>query len=202
MTSTTDREAPQARPAWIVAVARARDAVFNDNTKRAWTASAIAAAVFTVLFWLSVLTGLARLTVPHGESLGGYPAAVVSLYFVAVVVAGPAIAHTAGFMLDKYTTGWRRDDAVLVYVAFGAVLGALAVTFVLAVAPTGGAFVPALWMFGLPLLVSLGLARFYVDQVVASRSWTIAVCAVAYTPALIAALLLLGLYVGHATIPA
>lgn len=202
MTTATDRGVPQARPAWLVTVTRARDAVFNDDTKRAWTASAIASAVFTMLFWLSVATGLARLDVPHGESLGGYPAAVVGLYFVAIVVAGPAIAHTAGFMLDRYTSGWRRDDAVLVFVAFGAVLGALAVTFVIAVAPTGGAFVPALWMYGLPLLVSLGIARFAVDQVVASRSWTIAVCAVAYTPAVIAALVLLGLYVGHATVPA
>ncbi len=202
MTSTTSEVAQQARPRWLTALVRAREIVFNEGTKRAWTASALASAVFTPLFWLSVATGMSRLTVPHDQRLGNYPAAVVGLYFGAILLAGPALAHTGGYLLDKATAEWRRDDAVAVFVGFGALLGALAVTFVIAVAPSGGAFVPALWMFGLPLLIALGVARAYLDRVMESRTRILVACAVAYTPALVAALVLLGLYVGHATIPA
>jgi hypothetical protein len=190
------------RRGWLGSLDRVRNRLFNARTRRPWMAAATGAAVFTPLFWLSVATGLGKLTVAHGESLGSYPAAVVGLYFAAVVVIGPLLAHTAGYLLDGVTAAWRRDDAVAVFVAFGVVLAAAAVSFVMALAPGGGAFVPALWLFGLPLLVTLGVTRFVIDAVLTSRRWTRVVVAVAYAPVLLAALWLLGLYVGHATVPA
>ncbi len=186
----------------VRAVLHARDAVFNDGTKRAWIATVLGSAVFTPLFWLSVVTGLSRLTLPHGEPVDGYAAAVVGLYFGAVLVAGPLLAHTAGFVLDRATSRWRRDDAVVAFVVFGALLAVVAVLLVVGAAGSRSAFVPALWMFGLPLPLALGIARRYVDGVVESRRWTVAAASVAYAPALAAGLVLLGLYVGHATVPA
>jgi len=191
-----------ARPGWLGSLDRARGRFFNAQTRRPWMAAAIGSAVFTVLFWLSVASGIGRLTLPHGQSLGGYPAAVVGLYFAAVVVAGPMLSHTAGYLVDRATSGWRRDDAVAVFVGLGAVLAIAAVAFIMAFAPSREAFAPALWMFGLPLLIALGVTRYVIDDVLESRTWTIVVLAVAYTPSLLAALVLLGLYVGHATIPA
>ncbi len=181
---------------------RVRGRLFNAETRRPWTAATVGAAIFTPMFWLSVATGLGKLTVAHGQPLGAYPAAVVGLYFASIVLIAPLLSHTAGYLLDRATSAWRRDDAVAVFVAFGVVLAAAAVAFVMALAPGGGAFVPALWLFGLPLLVTLGVTRFVIDAVLASRKWTLAAVAVAYAPALLAALWLLGLYIGHATIPA
>ncbi len=165
-------------------------------------AAAIGAAVFTPLFWLSVACGVGKLTLPHGQSLGAYPAAVVGLYFAAVVVVGPVLAHTAGYLLDRATASWRRDDAVAAFVGLGAVLAIAAVAFIMAFAPSRAAFAPALWLFGLPLVLALGLTRYFIDSVLGSRTWTRVVLAVGYTPSLLAALVVLGLYVGHATIPA
>jgi len=176
--------------------------VFNARTRRPWTAAVVGAAIFTPLFWLGVATGLGKLTARHGESLGAYSAAVVGLYFASIVLIGPLLAHTAGYALDRLTAAWRRDDAVAAFVAFGVVLAAVAVSFVMALAPSGGAFVPALWLFGLPLPLAVGVTRFVIDAAVASRKWTLAAVAVAYAPALVAALWLLGLYVSSATIPA
>ena len=181
---------------------RLRGRVFNAETRRPWTAAVVGAALFTPMFWLSVATGLGKFTTRHGEELGVYPAAVVGLYFGSVLVIGPLLAHTAGYLLDRATAAWRRDDAIAVFVAFGVVLAAAAVSFVMALAPGGGAFVAALWLFGLPLVVTLGVTRLVIDAVLASRKWTLTAVAVAYAPALVAALLLLGLYVSHATIPA
>jgi hypothetical protein len=165
-------------------------------------AAATGAAIFTPLFWLSVASGIGRLTLPHGASLGAYPAAVVGLYFAAVLVIGPMLAHTAGYLVDRATAKWRRDDAVAAFVGFGAVLAIAAVAAVMAFAPSKEAFAPALWMFGLPLLVTLGLTRYLIDRVLESRTWTRVVFAAGYAPSLLAALVLLGLYVGQATIPA
>lgn len=181
---------------------RLRGRVFNAATRRPWTAAAVGAALFTPMFWLSVATGLGKFTTRHGDELGVYPAAVVGLYFASVLVIGPLLAHTAGYLLDRATAARRRDDAIAVFVAFGVVLAAAAVSFVMALAPGGGAFVPALWLFGLPLVVTLGVTRLVIDVVLASRKWTLAAIAVAYAPALVAGLWLLGLYVSHATIPA
>ena len=198
MTSAATETKPRA---WTVAT-RAREAVFNEHTKRAWTGAVLGAAFFTPMFWLSVAAGFGRLAVPHGETVGAYPAATLGLYFFGVVVAAPALSHTAGFMIDKATAGRRRDDAVVVFVGFGILLAIAAVAFVVGAAPTGGAFVPALWMFGLPLPIALGLARGYLERALESRAFTIAACVVAYTPPVLAACVLLGLYVGHATVPA
>ena len=179
-----------------------RARVFNAQTRRPWAAAAIGAAVFTPLFWLVVASGLGTLTVPHGQTPGGYPAGVVGLYFAAVIVIGPLLAHTGGYVLDRATSKWRRDDAVAAFVGLGALLAVASVTFILAVSPSGDAFAPALWLFGLPLVITFGLTRRVIDDVLESRTWMRVVVVVAYTPTLIAALVLLGLYVGHATIPA
>lgn len=181
---------------------RLRGRLFNAETRRPWTAAVVGAALFTPLFWLSVATGLGKFTTRHGEELGVYPAAVAGLYFASILVFAPLLAHTAGYLLDRATAAWRRDDAIAVFVAFGVVLAAAAVSFVMALAPGGGAFVPALWLFGLPLLVTLGVTRLVIDAVLASRKWALAAVAVAYAPALVAALWLLGIYVSRATIPA
>jgi hypothetical protein len=180
---------------------RIRGRLFNAETRRPWTAAVVGAAVFTPMFWLSVASGLGKLTVAHGQPLGAYPAAVVGLYFASIVLISPLLAHTAGYLLDRATSAWRRDDAVSMFVAFGVVLAAAAVSFVMALAPGGGAFVPALWLFGLPLVVTLGVTRFVIEAVLASRKWTLAAVAVAYAPVLLAALWLLGLYVGNGTVP-
>lgn len=176
--------------------------LLNRGARRPWTAAVVGAAIFTPMFWLSVATGLGKLTAPHGQPLGAYPAAVVGLYFATILLLAPLLAHTAGYLLDRATSAWSRDDAVAMFVALGVVLAAAAVSFVMALAPGGGAFVPALWLFGLPLLVTLGVTRFVIDAVLASRKWTLAAVAVAYAPVLVAALWLLGLYVSHATVPA
>ena len=196
---TTRHEATRLEP---TLVERVRGRMFTAETRRPWTAAVVGAAIFTPLFWLSVATGLGKLTAPHGESLGSYSAAVVALYFVSILLIGPLLALTAGRLLNRATAAWRRDDAVAAFVALGVVLAALAVSFVMALAPSGGAFAPALWLFGLPLPIALGLTRFVFDAVVASRKWTLIAVAVAYGPALLAALWLLGLYVSSATIPA
>lgn len=179
-----------------------RGRLFNAETRRPWTAAAVGAAIFTPMFWLSVATGLGKFTAAHGQPLGAYPAAVVGLYFATILLIAPLLSLTAGYLLDRATSAWRRDDAVAVFLAFGVVLAAAAVSFVMALAPGGGAFVPALWLFGLPLLVTLGVTRSVIDAVLASRKWAVAAVAVAYAPALLAALWLLGLYVSHATVPA
>jgi hypothetical protein len=165
-------------------------------------AAALGAALFTALFWLSVAVRLGRLTLPRGTDPGAYPAAVVLLYFFGVLVAGPVLAHTGGFLLDRATSTWRRDDAVVAFAGLGALLAAVAVAVVVAAAPGGSAFAPAVWLFGLPAVLALALTRFWIDDVLASRRWTIAALAVGYGPSLIAALVLLGLYVGHATVVA
>lgn len=190
------------RAGWLGLLDRARNRLFNAQARRPWVAAATGAAIFTPLFWLSVASGVGRLTLPHGELLGVYPAAVVGLYFAAVVVIGPLLAHTAGYVLDHATAKWRRDDAVFAFVGLGAVLGIAAVAFIMVFAPSNEAFAPALWMFGLPLLVTLGLTRYLIDRVLESRTWTRVVLAAGYAPSLLAALVVLGLYVGHATIPA
>jgi len=195
----TRLEPTRLEPALLV---RARLSAFKEEMRRPWTAAVVGAAIFTPLFWLSVATGLGKLTARHGESLGSYSAAVVGLYFASILLIGPLLAQTAGHLLDRATAAWRRDDAVAAFVALGVVLAALAVSFVMALAPSGGAFAPALWLFGLPLPIALGLTRFVFDAVVASRKWTLIAVAVAYGPALLAALWLLGLYVSSATIPA
>ena len=192
----------EVRAGWLGSHDRARNRVFNAQARRPWIAAATGAAIFTPLFWLSVASGVGRLTLPHGESVGAYPAAVVGLYFSAVVVIGPLLAHTAGYLLDRATAKWRRDDAVVAFVGLGAVLAIAAVAVVMAFAPSNEAFAPALWMFGLPLVVALGMTRYLIDWVVESRTWTRVVLAAGYAPSLVAALVLLGLYVGHATIPA
>jgi hypothetical protein len=183
-------------------VDRVRGRLFDGLTRRPWTAAVVGAAIFTPMFWLSVATGLGKLTARHGQPLGAYPAAVVGLYFASIVLIGPLLSLTVGYLVDRATATWRRDDAVAVFVAFGVVLAAAAVSFVMALAPGGGAFVPALWLFGLPLLVTLGVTRFVIDAVLASRKWTLVAVGVAYAPVLLAALWLLELYVGHATVPA
>jgi vacuolar-type H+-ATPase subunit I/STV1 len=175
---------------------------FAALARRPWTAAAVGAAVFTPMFWLSVATGVGRLTVAHGHHLGAYPAAVVSLYFAAVIVIGPLLAFTAGYALDRLTAAWRTADAVAMFVAFGVVLAAAAVSLVMALAPNGGAFTAAFWLFGLPLPVTLGVTRLAMDSVLSSPAWTRAAAAVALGPVLLAALVCLGLYVSHATIPA
>lgn len=193
---------PGSRSGWREHLDRLRCRLFSAETRRPWTAAAVGAAIFTPMFWLSVATGLGKLTARHGQPLGAYPAAVVGLYFASIVLIGPLLAYTAGYLLDRATAGWRRDDAVAVFVAFGIVLAAAAVSLVMSFAPGGGAFLPALWLFGLPLLVTLGVMRFVIDAVLTSRKWTLAAVAVAYAPALLAALWLLGLYVSHATVSA
>jgi hypothetical protein len=179
-----------------------RGRLFNAQTRRPWTAAVVGAAIFRSMFWLSVATGLGKLTVAHGQPLGAYPAAVVVLHFASIALIGPLLAYTAGYLLDRATVGWRRDEAVAVFVAFGIVLAAAAVSLVMSLAPGGGAFLPALGLFGLPLLVTLGVTRFVIDAVLTSRKWTLAAVAVAYAPVLLAALWLFGLYVSHATVPA
>jgi hypothetical protein len=154
------------------------------------------------MFWLSVATGVGRLSVSHGHELGAYPAAVVSLYLAAIIVIGPLLAFTVGYALDRSTAAWRKGDAVVMFVALGVVLAAASVSLVMAFAPEGGAFVAALWLFGLPLPVTLGVTRLVMDSVLISPKWTRAAVAVACVPVLLAALVVLGIYVGHATIPA
>lgn len=176
---------------------RVRALVFNDETRRPWTAAVLSAAIFSPLFWLSVAVGLGRLRIDDPETATAFPGTVVVLYFLGVLVVGPVLAHTAGFQLDRFTAGWRRDDAVAAFAGLGLLLGALAVVLLLPTAPGAAAFAPGLWLFGLPVIVASALTRYLVDRVELTKAQVWGSVTAAYAPTVVALLVLLGLFVGQ-----
>ncbi len=171
--------------------------VYNDQTRRAWLAVILSMALFTVLFWLIVATRLATLE-PTVEGSGeGFSTAVAVLYFTVSLVGAPIAVHTIGQLVESRTAKWKRDDAVVAFAGVGVVL-ALAPVLILAGSEPGGAAVrPAVWLFGIPIVIATAFTRFFIEDVMRSVRLTRIAAAVAFIPPIVAVLYLLGLYVAR-----
>ena len=171
--------------------------VFNVRTQRVWTAVILSMALFTVLFWLMVAARLGVLN-PVAEGSGeGYAVAVAALYFTISLLGAPVAAHSIGYLLDRRTAAWTRDDAVVAFAGLGLIL-ALPPVLMLAASESGGiAIRPAIWLFGLPIVLATTFTRFFIDTVIRSQRLTRIVTAVALLPPVIVLLFLLGLYVAR-----
>jgi hypothetical protein len=171
--------------------------VYNDETRKAWIATALSMALFTTLFWLMVVAQLGRLE-PRVEGSGdGFPTAVIALYFCISLVGAPVIVHTAGYLVERRTEKWKRDDAVIAFAGLGLVLAAPPVILLTLSEPEGAALGPAIWLFGIPVALATVFTRFFIDEVLRSQRLMRAVAAVAFLPPVIVLLFLLGLYVAQ-----
>ena len=171
--------------------------VFNVGTQRVWTAVILSMALFTVLFWLMVAARLGTIE-PRVEGSGdGYAVAVAVLYFVISLVGAPVAAHTIGYQLELRTAAWKRDDAVVAFAGLGLVLAIGPVLMLAASEPEGAAIGPAIWLFGLPIMLATTFTRFFIDEVIRSQRLTRIVTGVAFLPPVIVVLFLLGLYVAR-----
>lgn len=171
--------------------------VYNTETRKAWIAAVLSMAIFTVLFWLMVAAQLGRLE-PKVEGSGeGYATAVMVLYFCVSLVGAPVTAHTAGYLLERRTVSWRRDDAVIAFAGLGLLLALPPVLILAATEPGGAAVGPAIWLFGIPVLLATAFARFFIDRVLRSERLTRVVAAVAFLPPVVVLLFLLGLFVAR-----
>ncbi|MBN2177755.1 MAG: hypothetical protein JW722_08915 [Demequinaceae bacterium] len=171
--------------------------VVNVRTQRVWMAVVLSMALFTALFWLMVAARLGTLE-PRVEGSGeGYATAVAILYFLISLVGAPVAAHTVGYLLEHRTEAWSRDDAVVAFAGLGLVLAAPPVLILAASEPAGAALGPAIWLFGLPVLLATTFTRFFIDSVIRSQRLTRIVAAVAFLPPVIVVFFLLGLYVAR-----
>ncbi len=171
--------------------------VYNAGTRRAWLAVILSMALFTCVFWLIVATRLGTLK-PRVEGSGkGFATAVAVLYFVVSLVGSPIAVHTIGQLVESRTAKWKRDDAVVAFAGVGVVL-ALAPVLMLAGSEPGGAAVgPAIWLFGVPIVIATAFTRFFINDIMRSVRLTRAAAAVAFIPPVVVVLYLLGLYVAH-----
>jgi hypothetical protein len=171
--------------------------VYNDRTRRAWLAVIVSMAFFTVLFWLIVATRLAAFE-PVVEGSGeGFATAVAVLYFVSSLVGAPIAVHTIGQIVESRTSKWKRDDAVVAFAGLGVVLALTPVLILAASEPEGAAIGPAIWLFGVPIVIATAFTRFFLEDVMRSVRLTRAATAVALIPPVVVILYLLGLYVAH-----
>ncbi len=170
-------------------------AVFNVRTQRVWTAVILSMALFTVLFWLMVAARLGVLEPSVEGSGSGYAVAVAALYFSISLVGAPVAAHSIGYIIERRTAKWSRDDAVVTFAGLGFVLAIPPVLMLAASEPGGAAIGPAIWLFGLPVVLATTFTRFFIDTVIRSQRLTQVVTAVALLPPVIVLLFLLGLYV-------
>jgi hypothetical protein len=171
--------------------------VYNVQTRKAWIAVTLSIALFTVLFWLMVAAQLGRLQ-PRVEGSGdGYPTAVMILYFCVSLVGAPVMVHTAGYLVERRTVAWKRDDAVIAFAGLGLVLALPPVLILTETEPEGAALRPAIWLFGIPVFLATVFTRFFIDEVLRSERLTRIVSAVAFLPPVVILLFLLGLYVAQ-----
>jgi hypothetical protein len=171
--------------------------VYNLETRKAWIATTLSMALFTVLFWLMVAAQLGRLEPRVEESGEGFPTIVVIMYFCVSLVGAPVIVHTAGYLVERRTEKWKRDDAVIAFAGLGLVLAVPPVALLTASEPEGAALRPAIWLFGIPVMLATVFTRFFIDEVLRSQRFMRTVAAVALLPPVVVLLFLLGLYVAQ-----
>lgn len=171
--------------------------VYNMETRKTWIAVMLSMAIFTVLFWLMVAAQAGRLETRVEGSGEGYPTIVMILYFCISLVGAPMAAHTAGYLLERRTAAWSRDDAVVAFAGLGFVLALPPVLILAGSEPEWAALGPAIWLFGLPVFLATALTRFFIDRVLRSERLTRAIAAVAFLPPIVVLLFLLGLYVAR-----
>lgn len=181
----------------IDALRRSFARIVNVRTQRAWSAVAISQALFTVFFWLMVASGFGRLQPAEAESGQGFPTAVAALYFFVTLVGAPVAAHTIGALVEQHTATWKRDTAVLAFGGLGVILAVGPVVALASSEPSRAALLPALWLFGLPIILTCGVTRLIIDRVHRSVVWSRVALAVALLPPVVVALFLLGLYVAQ-----
>jgi len=171
--------------------------IVGRQTHRTWTAAAMGVAIFSVLFWTATVAGLGRLELSEDAELDSYPNLVIITYFAVTVALGPLVAHSIGAWLENWTARLQKDDSVLLFIALGLVLAVPPTLLVALSGPEGFAIGPAVWLFGVPIVLATAFTRGYLDAVLRRPRYVNAVVGIAVLPPVIVILFLLGLYVAQ-----
>ncbi len=174
--------------------------IAGPSTHRAWTASALGTAVFSVGFWFFTLAGKGTYPVPEGgEAADGtaFAPTVMIVYFAITVVVCPLFVHTVGAWLDRWAEQFKFEDSVLIFAGIGVGLAAVPVTIATLAGPGLHGLVAALFLFGIPVTLATMLTRVYLPRVLRSPLATNVVFGLAALPQVLVLLGLLGLYVAQ-----